>query len=75
MNNSEEAQNVGRVSISGRIIDLLWMDDEFYREVSALKKASSSNKFPRGAPPNPIDVSLISVLPRFLFFIVSKKLF
>jgi len=47
MNNSEEAQNVGRVSISGRIIDLLWMDDEFYREVSALKKASSSNKFPR----------------------------
>lgn len=42
-----EKQNVGRVSISGRIIDLLWMDDEFYREVSSLKKASSSNKFPR----------------------------
>tara|TARA_Y100001937_G_C7062370_1_gene304343 strand:- start:149 stop:691 length:543 start_codon:yes stop_codon:yes gene_type:complete len=39
--------NVGRVSISGRIIDLLWTDDEFYREVSSLKKISSSNKFPR----------------------------
>lgn len=47
MSNFNDMQNVGRVSISGRIIDLLWMDDEFYREVSALKKASSSNKFPR----------------------------
>ena len=47
MSKLNEKQNVGRVSISGRIIDLLWMDDEFYREVSSLKKASSSNKFPR----------------------------
>ena len=47
MSNLEEVENVGRVSISGRIIDLLWMDDEFYREVSSLKKASASNKFPR----------------------------
>ena len=47
MSDFSDMQNVGRVSISGRIIDLLWMDDEFYREVSSLKKASSSNKFPR----------------------------
>jgi HSP20 family molecular chaperone IbpA len=47
MKKLDEKQNVGRVSILGRIIDLLWMDDEFYREVSSLKKASSSNKFPR----------------------------
>ena len=37
----------GRISVAGRIIDLLWNDDEFYRDVSSHKKASSSGKFPR----------------------------
>lgn len=36
-----------RVSIPGRIIDLLWTDDEFFRDVSSNKKVSSSGKFPR----------------------------
>jgi HSP20 family molecular chaperone IbpA len=39
--------DVGRVSIPGRIIDLLLSDDEFYREVSSLKKASASGRFPK----------------------------
>ena len=39
--------DVGRVSIPGRIIDLLLSDDEFYREVSGLKKASTSGRFPK----------------------------
>ena len=40
---------LNRVSISGKIIDLLWADDEFYREVSSLKKASAhgGGKFPK----------------------------
>ena len=45
MNNLKEGLN--RVSVPGRIIDLLLSDDEFYREVSSLKKASSAGKFPR----------------------------
>tara|TARA_A100001011_G_scaffold389500_1_gene471104 strand:- start:2846 stop:3349 length:504 start_codon:yes stop_codon:yes gene_type:complete len=37
----------GRISIPGRIIDLLLSDDEFYREVSSHKKASFSGRFPK----------------------------
>jgi len=40
-------EDVGRVSIPGRIVDLLLSDDEFYREVSSLKKASTSGRFPK----------------------------
>jgi HSP20 family molecular chaperone IbpA len=36
-----------RISVPGRVWDLLWRDDEFYREVSSNKKVSSSGKFPR----------------------------
>lgn len=39
--------NSNRVSIPGRIFDLLWNDDEFFREVASSKKVSSSGKFPR----------------------------
>ncbi len=38
---------LSRVSVPGRIFDLLWSDDEFYREVTGNKKVSSSGKFPR----------------------------
>ena len=38
---------LSRVSLPGRIFDLLWTDDEFYREMSANKRVSSSGKFPR----------------------------
>ena len=40
-------EGMNRVSIPGKIIDLLWTDDEFYREVSSLKKASTSGRFPK----------------------------
>jgi HSP20 family molecular chaperone IbpA len=35
-----------RLSIPGKIIDLLWYDDEFFREVSNIKKVSDV-KFPK----------------------------
>lgn len=35
-----------RLSIPGKIIDLLWYDDEFFREVTNIKKASDV-KFPK----------------------------
>jgi HSP20 family molecular chaperone IbpA len=38
---------VNRVSLPARVLDLLWTDDEFFREVSSNKKVSSSGKFPR----------------------------
>lgn len=38
---------ISRVSIPARVLDLLWTDDEFFREVSSNKKVSSSGKFPR----------------------------
>ena len=38
---------LNRVSVPGKIFDLIWADDEFYREVSGNKKVSSSGKFPR----------------------------
>lgn len=41
----KEALN--RVSIPGRIIDLLWTDEEYFRDVSGGKKVSNSGKFPR----------------------------
>ena len=41
----KEALN--RVSIPGRVLDLLWSDDEFFREVTSHKKTSSAGKFPR----------------------------
>jgi HSP20 family molecular chaperone IbpA len=40
-------KDVSRVSIPARVLDLLWTDDEFFREVSSNKKVSSSGKFPR----------------------------
>ena len=42
-----KTMNNNRVSIPGRIVDLLWNDDEFFREVASTKKVSSSGKFPR----------------------------
>jgi len=36
-----------RVSIPGKIYDLIWNDEEFFRDISSNKKASSANKFPR----------------------------
>jgi HSP20 family molecular chaperone IbpA len=36
-----------RVSISGKINDLIWNDEEFYNYLSQHKKASAANKFPR----------------------------
>lgn len=38
---------ISRVSIPGRLIQLLLNDDEFFRDVSAIKKASSSGSFPK----------------------------
>ena len=38
---------LGRASMPGRIIDLLWTDEEYFRDVSSGKKVSNSGKFPR----------------------------
>lgn len=38
---------MSRVSVPSKIIELLWTDDEFFREVSSNKKVSGQNKFPR----------------------------
>ena len=38
---------ISRVSVPSRLVDLLWTDDEFFREVSGNKKANLQNKFPR----------------------------
>lgn len=43
----EMKEMLNRVSIPGRIVDLLWTDDEFFRDVSSNKKVSSAGKFPR----------------------------
>lgn len=40
-------ETLNRVSVPGRIFDLLWSDDEFYREVGGNKKVTSAGKFPR----------------------------
>jgi HSP20 family molecular chaperone IbpA len=40
-------ETMSRVSIPGRILDLLWSDDEFFRDISSHKKTSSAGKFPR----------------------------
>lgn len=45
--NSVRSDAVRRASVPGRVWDLLWRDDEFYREVCSNKKVSSSGKFPR----------------------------
>lgn len=42
---SKEA--VIRVSIPGRMYDLIWNDEEFFRDLSQNKKASTTNRFPR----------------------------
>ena len=34
-------ENLSRVSIPGKLVELLWTDDEFYRDIVASKKASS----------------------------------
>lgn len=36
-----------RVSIPGKIYELIWNDEEFYRDISQNKKTLSTNKFPR----------------------------
>jgi len=40
-------ETLNRVSIPGRVLDLLWSDDEFFRDVISNKKTSSAGKFPR----------------------------
>lgn len=45
-NTAAKAEAV-RISVPGRVWNLLWSDDEFYREVCSNKKVSSSGKFPR----------------------------
>jgi len=40
-------ETVIRVSIPGRMYDLIWNDEEFFRDLSQNKKASTTNKFPR----------------------------
>jgi HSP20 family molecular chaperone IbpA len=47
MEKSNMKEVLSRVSIPGRIFDLLWTDDEFYREVGGNKKITSAGKFPR----------------------------
>lgn len=43
MNRSKQ----NRISIPGRVVQLLLHDDEFFREVSALKKVSTAGSFPK----------------------------
>lgn len=38
---------ISRVSVPSRLVDLLWTDDEFFREVSGNKKVNGQSKFPR----------------------------
>jgi len=38
---------LSRISIPGRVLDLLWSDDEYFRDVTSHKKTSSAGKFPR----------------------------
>lgn len=45
--NSGAKSEAIRMSVPGRVWNLLWSDDEFYREVCSNKKVSSSGKFPR----------------------------
>ena len=47
MSKDSTKQGVVRMSVPGKVWDLLWRDDEFYREVCSNKKVSSSGKFPR----------------------------
>ena len=45
--NKELKEVANRISIPARVMDLLWTDDEFYREISSGKRFSGVNKFPR----------------------------
>ena len=51
MFDSEKAKSTklkfSRISIPGRVINLLLHDDEFFREVSAIKKVGNTNGFPK----------------------------
>jgi len=47
MEKNNMKETLSRVSVPGRIFDLLWNDDEFYREVGGNKKVTSAGKFPR----------------------------
>lgn len=47
MSKDSTKQDAVRMSVPGKVWDLLWRDDEFYREVCSNKKVSSSGKFPR----------------------------
>jgi HSP20 family molecular chaperone IbpA len=51
MFDSEKIKNTkskfSRISIPGRIINLLLHDDEFFREVSTIKKVGNTNGFPK----------------------------
>tara|TARA_R110000824_G_scaffold105355_1_gene249225 strand:- start:16 stop:519 length:504 start_codon:yes stop_codon:yes gene_type:complete len=38
---------LSRVSLPGRVIDLIWSDDEYYRDIISNKKVTSAGKFPR----------------------------
>ena len=40
-------ETLSRISIPGRVLDLLWSDDEYFRDVTSHKKTSSAGKFPR----------------------------
>ncbi len=40
-------EKVIRLSIPGKIHDLLWSDDEFYRDVTSHKKISTAGSFPK----------------------------
>lgn len=40
-------EKIIRLSIPGKIYDLLWSDDEFYRDVTGHKKISTSGSFPK----------------------------
>jgi len=42
---SKEA--ITRVSIPGKIYDLIWSDEEFFRDISQNKKAITTSKFPK----------------------------
>lgn len=40
-------EKIIRLSIPGRVYDLLWSDDEFYRDVTSHKKVSTAGSFPK----------------------------
>jgi HSP20 family molecular chaperone IbpA len=47
MNNKILNNKLSRISIPGRLIQLLLVDSEFFKEVMSLKKTASSGSFPK----------------------------